>query len=501
MIRLRTKLWVFFVCISLLLYGVAYMLYDNSQRSVEEYNRSFNRFLLLNNVSQQTDHVLDALNLYMNEKEPNHLGAFQEKKEKLEAFSKRLKPEIEHQKNALLLSNYSNMLSRFLRESELTLNYVNLGEDVRADYHYAQAVKLSRFILETTQDLIDQELTDYHPFYAGMVQKNQYLKSMGTALFISILLIAGLFTYWFAGGITRPVEALVKEAREISRGNLAGAEIQVKSKDEISYLADAFNEMRSKLQQFIQELKEKAVLERDLQEQKVKNLQNENLLREMELKSLQNQIHPHFLFNTLNTISKQAYLEGAEKASGLIESISQMLRYNLRRINNPVTLEDEVQHVKSYFSILKARFRDRVRLSIDVEPSCLSQRIPVLTLQPLVENAFIHGVEGIETGAEIGVHVFEEGHRVVVEVIDNGVGMSPETVRQLMQPEEEGERSSLGHSTGIGVHNVLKRLRLFYSTEEVVRIQSEQGKGTRVQLLLPIDREGRDQDHVQTAHC
>lgn len=79
MIRLRTKLWVFFVCISLLLYGVAYMLYDNSQRSVEEYNRSFNRFLLLNNVSQQTDHVLDALNLYMNEKEPNHLGAFPRK--------------------------------------------------------------------------------------------------------------------------------------------------------------------------------------------------------------------------------------------------------------------------------------------------------------------------------------------------------------------------------------------------------------------------------------
>ncbi|MFC4077012.1 sensor histidine kinase [Salinithrix halophila] len=500
MIRLRTKLWAFFLCVILLLYGVAYVLYDSSQQSVEEYNRNFKRFLLLNDVSQQTDQVLQALNTNLNEKSPNTRTIYQLRREKLLDLQERLVPEIQHQKNYILLGNYSNMIRNFLKESDLALSYSGLNDDAQSAYHYEQAAQLSQFILQTTQDLIDSELTQYYPFYAGMVERNRQLQSMSTAIFISILLTAGLFTYGFAGGITRPIERLVREAKQISRGNLDGKDIQVKSRDEIYYLAETFNRMRQRLKELIQEMKEKAALEKALQQQRVKNLEVQNLLKEMELKALQSQIHPHFLFNTLNTISKLAYLEGAEQASGLIESVSRMFRYNLRRMDRPVALREDAQHVQHYFAIQKARFRDRVQMSMEVEESCLSHILPVLTLQPLVENAFIHGVEDCESGAEIGVRIYRKHEDVVVEIKDNGKGMDAETVHRLLHPATEGNVRPSGHSTGLGVQNVLKRLCLFYSRDDVMTIESEEEKGTLVRLRMPFYPDEGSDHHVLVAH-
>ncbi|MDR6226862.1 sensor histidine kinase [Desmospora profundinema] len=485
MIRLRTKLWMFFLCMILLLYGVAYVLYNSSQQSVEEYNHQFNRFLLLNDVSQQTDQVLQRLNTYLGEKSPENQSSYQANRENLRQLQKRLVPEIEHQDNHIRLKSYSHMIGNFLKEADLAFNYSNLNDDAQSSYHYEQAVQLSRFILQTTQDLIDRELTQYYPFYADMVERNRHLQSMSTAIFISILLTAGLFTYGFAGGITRPIEQLAREAKQISRGNLDGDDIRVKSRDEIFYLAESFNRMRQRLKELIQEIKEKASLEKALQQQRVQNLEVQNLLKEMELKTLQNQIQPHFLFNTLNVISKQAYLEGAEQASGLIESVARMFRYNLKGMDRPVTLKEETGHVQHYFAIQTARFRERVGLSIEVEESCLPHMIPVLTLQPLVENAFIHGVEDCEAGAVIRVRVYRDESDVVVEVEDNGKGMDADTVRRLLHPESEGGTQTSGHSTGLGVQNVLKRLRLFYGREEIVQIESEPGKGTQIRLSLP----------------
>src|SRR5699024_7203847 len=184
--------------------------------------------------------------------------------------------------------------------------------------------------------------------------------------------------------------------------------------------------------------------------------------KDMEIKHLQNQINPHFLFNTLNTLSKMAYLEDAKTTSSLIESVATLLRHNLGEIDKSVTLRDEVEVVKGYFHIQKTRFSERITFEYDVDENCLDRQIPRLTLQPLVENAFIHGIEDR----------------------DDGVGMSQSTVDQIISLNVN-ENEHVGHSTGIGLTNVIRRLQLFFKVDEIIEIDSKLNQGTIVRLLLP----------------
>jgi sensor histidine kinase YesM len=188
------------------------------------------------------------------------------------------------------------------------------------------------------------------------------------------------------------------------------------------------------------------------------------------------------LFNTLNTLSKKAYLEGAEETSDLLVSVAGLLRYNLKRLDRSVTLYEEVIVLQQYMEIQKARFTDRLEFHMDIDESCLQMQIPGLTLQPIVENAVIHAIEPEEDGGSIWFRVIDGVERVTIEIEDDGVGMSEDKIKQIL---EERLVETEGHSTGIGFSNVVKRLRLFYGYEDVIHIESSEGRGTKVVLKLP----------------
>lgn len=252
---------------------------------------------------------------------------------------------------------------------------------------------------------------------------------------------------------------------------MTGNPVTIRSKDELKLLGDTFNQMRTNIHELVQEIKDQSELDR--------------LLKDMELKHLQSQVNPHFLFNTLNTLSKMAYLEDASSTSSLIDSVATLLRHNLGEIDKQVTLADEVAVVEDYFQIQKTRFSERVTFTMSIDKNCMDIEIPRLTLQPLVENAFIHGIEEQEEGGTITLSIYRWKDRVVVEVRDDGVGISPENVRNLMGMVEQ-EDAHTGHSTGIGLVNVMRRLQLFYQENELVDIQSTPEEGTTVFLYLPI---------------
>src|SRR5690606_32361593 len=175
-------------------------------------------------------------------------------------------------------------------------------------------------------------------------------------------------------------------------------EIKVDYNDEISFLALTFDRMRININNLIIEIQEKAQLERELQ-------QNKLLLQESQLLGLQSQINPHFLFNTLNILSKKAYLEGAEETSDLLVSVAGLLRYNLKRLDRQVTLYEVLIVLKQYIEIQQARFTDRLNVHMEVDESCLNVKIPGLTLQPIIENAVIHAIEPEEDGGHIWFRV------------------------------------------------------------------------------------------------
>ncbi|WP_246031478.1 sensor histidine kinase [Salibacterium salarium] len=229
--------------------------------------------------------------------------------------------------------------------------------------------------------------------------------------------------------------------------------------------------MRKDITEYVEEMKDKAEMD--------------HLMKELELKHLQNQINPHFLFNTLNTVSKMAYLEDADDTSHLIDSVSALLRYNLGDLEKSVTLKDEIEVVQSYFHIQQTRFQGRIHFSVEIEETELNRRVPRLILQPLVENAFIHGVESLEEGGTISLRVYQQQKYTIVEVEDNGIGMEKEQIQGIQSPNNIASDGHVGHSTGLGLTNVIRRLQLFYQLEDVVEIESEPSGGTVVRLFLP----------------
>nr|WP_089967006.1 histidine kinase [Lihuaxuella thermophila] len=485
--RIRTKMIAYSMILVFLLNSIAFFLYHNSQKSIDQYNGILQRFFLLNEISQRTGNVYRSLNAYLIERSPEHFLRYQQERQELVVQQSRLKHTLMQQN--ITVKNYQNLITSFLEECTAVVKYFEKQQLPAYSSHLAEASKISRFIQETTLTLIDGELTNYRAFYRDMNQQQEYFRAMGIAVFASTILFSILFALWFSSGITKPITLLSKAAKEISLGHLGGEEVRVSTNDELRFLTETFNRMRFNIRCLVEEIKKKSELDK--------------LIKEMELKNLQNQINPHFLFNTLNTVSKMAYIEGAEKTSDLIDSVSAILRYHLGDLDKPSTLHEEVKVVEEYFFIQKTRFGDRINFKTNVEPDCLSLPVPSLTLQPLVENAFIHGIESYESGAMLMLNIFYKHGRIIVEVSDNGVGMDEETKRRLLNKEEdhgagEAGRKRSGHSTGIGLKNVIKRLELFYDQENLVEIESEPGKGTIVRLILPAEREKEvaERDHV-----
>lgn len=213
-------------------------------------------------------------------------------------------------------------------------------------------------------------------------------------------------------------------------------------------------------------------------------LELEKALAEAELKALQSQVNPHFLFNALNTISRLAFLEGAEETEHVADCLALMLRYNLRRINGNVTVAEEIDQIKNYLYIQKVRFGERLESVIDVSEEAMQARIPIMVLQPLVENAIVHGIELSSRGGRVEIRGYRRGNDLVLEVKDNGVGMTEAKSREVEQMLSTGTKQ--GNTTSIGLANIHRRLQAFFGSDYGLYLESKMGEGTRVGMIVPL---------------
>ncbi|NRD77790.1 histidine kinase [Bacillus sp. BRMEA1] len=489
--RIRSKLLLYFIVLVVLLSSVGFLFYKSSESVFSEYDDSFQSFLLLNDISQRTNLITDKLHAYILEKEEHYHEDYRKEKVKLIDDQKRLYQVMNS--NDATLMNYKNMIDSFLDEGDATVGAFRRNDINGYSDHFNDTVNTASFIHESTLAILNNKLTEYQKFYDEMEKQRRYYRLMSLSLFAAAFFLSTLLALWISGGITRPISLLSKAAKEISKGKLDGKDIKITTKDELKPLTETFNQMRANLRQLVLEIKQKSELDK--------------LLKEMELRRLQHQINPHFLFNTLNTVSKLAYLEEAEQTSRLIEAVAAILRYNLGDLNRGSTLRDEVKIVKEYFFIQQTRFGERIQFITEIQDDCLDIEVPRLILQPLVENAFIHGVEAYEENAEIRLQIYRCQESIYVEVIDNGQGMTEDVRQKLLQYGEGNEaddgarlEKSGGHSTGIGVKNVIRRLQLFYQCQDIVEIETELGKGTNFRLKIPDVNKGGN-DLVKNTDC
>lgn len=248
-------------------------------------------------------------------------------------------------------------------------------------------------------------------------------------------------------------------------------------------LHQVYNSMIRRIQRQVMEIRQNASTMERLKNQELENLRISNLLKASELKALQMQINPHFLFNTLNMISQTAYLESAEQTAGLLGKTARLLRYSLDHSGREVTLAKEIKILGNYVELQEQRFGERISFSFDLDESLHQIHVPSLLLQPLVENCITHGVgmKGEDAKITICTRYDSEHQSGRIVIADNGEGMSQETLERVRREMQENDK--IGQK--IGLSNVYLRLMIFFNRRATMDIFSVEGEGTRIEITVP----------------
>ncbi len=272
--------------------------------------------------------------------------------------------------------------------------------------------------------------------------------------------------------ISHPVHELVASLESFASGNLDVVPLTRKRNDEIAVLVRSFNLMTVQIRGFVEKIRRESELEQEIRRQNIHALEIENALKQSELETLQARINPHFLFNTLNTISALADIETATKTKSAVDSLAILLRTQLESAQSFVLLDQELEAAEHYLRIQEIRFGSRLRHSICHDAETGMFQIPGMIIQPFVENAVIHGLEPLENGGTICIAARMQNENLLIEICDDGKGFDAFEV----MPENER-----GH---MGIQNVSRRLELLYG-KPVVLIESTPGNGTCIRITIP----------------
>ena len=279
-----------------------------------------------------------------------------------------------------------------------------------------------------------------------------------------------------------PLTNLAETANLVGQGNFNVKMPPTDSLDEVGIVTRAFNTMVESLEEYIIRTTRSMEKEQQMME---RELLMKNHLKEAQLKYLQSQINPHFLFNSLNAGAQLAMLEDAEKTCIFVEKMADFFRYNVKKGLEDASLEEELAAVENYIYILNVRFAGEIHFTRQADERIMDCRVPSMILQPIVENAVNHGIRNIDWEGCIHLEIMEEEGRIFIRIRDNGKGMSQERIQEVLSGQAgDGEEQS--DSTGVGMNNVISRLELYYNQKNLVEIRSRgENKGTEVILKLP----------------
>ena len=241
---------------------------------------------------------------------------------------------------------------------------------------------------------------------------------------------------------------------------------------------DEIAELYTDLEQMIHSMQ---TMMNDVYQAKLQNEEFKFVQMEAEFKALASQINPHFLYNTLETIRMKAFCNNDKETADLVKKLGKFMRRCLEFKDGEVTLRSELEFTNGYLELQSARFGDRVSYSIYSEVSKDYMILP-LVIQPVVENAFVHGIEGCKDNGRIDIKVYYSGDNVIIDVMDNGSGMSKEKLREL---EAKLRRNDTSSGKSIGLTNVNKRIKMYHGEQYGLTIKTKEGGGTTIRITLP----------------
>jgi two-component system sensor histidine kinase YesM len=362
---------------------------------------------------------------------------------------------IKDKNNTLLYGHFEakSKMSDFFNDSRYNENNV-----------YKQIDEKDYFLITDNFSMPNWIINVYVPleeiFESGNIIKVTIIMTIIIALIFTIILVLLISDF-----ITKPIKKLGNIMKEVEKGDLT-KRFDSKYEDEIGFLGKNFNSMIKRLNNDIIEIK-----------------RNSQIIRRSELEALQMNINPHFLYNNLNTINWMAQDIHAENIEVFSRALTNYFRLSLSKGSNIIPINEELEHLKNYLIIQKIRYEDSIEFIFEIDERIKQNLIVKLSLQPLVENSIFHGIEGKEGFGKIIIQGYCSGNSIIFEVIDNGMGMTEEKLKEI--------RTSLSieETRGYGLRNVNQRIKLYFGEKYGLEIQSQYEKGTVVRLTIPIKEE------------
>lgn len=292
------------------------------------------------------------------------------------------------------------------------------------------------------------------------------LRNITIVILAVILSVITTLSILVARGISKPVKELVQSMEKFGAGDFS-VYATVKYKDEIGQLRGSFNKMVSDMEHLVHNVCEE-----------------KSLKQQAQIKALQMQINPHFLYNTLDTIQWLANMHDEKDIAEVTRSLGYLMRFSLLE-QELISFEEELDAVEAYIRIQKYRYGQELKIDIDVEEEVLYERVPCHIILPLLENAIEHGLSNKASDKQVKVTGSMKKNVMCLQIIDNGIGMQQEKIDDIMNDKLEQKK---GNHMSIGIQNVNKRLKLKYGEAYGLRLKSREGEGTCVSIVIPVER-------------
>lgn len=447
----------------------------------------------LNELVQSLDRVQESMTEYLDTKSSDAMDEYYRGEQDFRARLNELNDQTTDNELLLTEKNIRGLSENYLDIAAQTIQ-AKRGRNVeKYGQLYEEATKICEEIHAFIYSLNNEQFKTNSITYQNLMQSLRYLEFVSIAILVLVFLGNISLIFVSTGMITEPLHRLASAADEVAKGNFDLEEIPVQSRDEVGIVTGAFNQMVKNIGNYIEQLRLTMERENELKERELKM---QSSLKDAQLKYLQAQINPHFLFNTINAGMQLAVMEDAHKTVSFLENTAEFFRYNVRREEEDASLREEIHLVDNYVYIMNVRFSGEILFSKEIDESLLDIRVPSMILQPLVENAFNYGIRGIDWTGRIELSVYRNEDKVCISIWDNGAGMEEDRIRQVLSGEVK-EVNLKSNSNGVGMRNVMERLGLYFHDQAKLEIFSEgKNKGTEILITVPAEEETYVSDHV-----
>ncbi|TCK98599.1 histidine kinase/DNA gyrase B/HSP90-like ATPase [Natranaerovirga hydrolytica] len=482
-LSIRGKLLTFFFIIAFFGVIINIYLHNNNYSVMNRFNTHLNNYYDINELLVLTNENQEHLLNFLRSSNENSRIKYIETKAEIEKLIHALHIRLDEGEQYFIVNAIHYSVENYFEQWDDAIEKKIYDNNNYYTYYY-NGIQVQAYTQQYIQELLNLSINEGALLYDELSSNSSFNRLLSIMVITLTFILSLIFGGFFSKYLVLPIKKLAKASSHMSKGELNVESIDVQSEDEIKVLADSFNSMSKNIKQLVEDLNEKALIEKELHKETIEKIKMQHLLQEAEFLALQSQINPHFLFNTLNTISRTAMFENANETIKLINALSSIFRFTLRKGGKIISLKEEIDMIEEYIYLQKFRFKDRLKFEIICDIDLDEVKVPFFIIQPLVENAIIHGIEPKIEGGKIWLEILKDKQYIVIKIIDSGVGISRDKLNNIIQKQD------VKNTDNIGINNVYKRLQNYYNNQCGFIIKSQEGKGTSITLSFPNDKRG-----------